>query len=86
MDGDVSTGNDCDTGCIPDVCDVERIASDEVQRRQIPARTVERGTQSELNPVDSITNQGSAKGLQKVPMNAVRRRRACMNCVQRDGR
>ena len=38
MDGDeeefwkfFSTGNDCDTGSIPDVCDVERITSDKVQ-------------------------------------------------------
>ena len=66
-----------------------------------PARTFERGTQSELNPVDSIvipTSVYASPGgecyhtsrkceeLQKVPMNAIRRRRSCMYCVQRDGR
>ena len=58
-----------------------------------PARTVERGTQSELNPVDSILIPTSVhcspggecchtsrkcEGLQNVPMTAIRRRRSCM--------
>ena len=66
-----------------------------------PARTVERGAQSELNPVDSIVIPTSVycspggecyhmsrkcEGLQNVPMNAIRRRRSCMYCAQRDGR
>ena len=66
-----------------------------------PARTVERATQSLLNPVDSIVIPTSeycspggecchtsrkCEGLQNVPMNAIKRRRSCMYCVQRDGR
>ena len=66
-----------------------------------PTRTVERGTQSELNLFDSIvipTNvycspggecyhtSRKCEGLQKLPMSAIRRRRLCMYCVQRDGR
>ena len=66
-----------------------------------PARTVERGTQIELNPVELIVIQTSVycspggdcyhtsrkcEGLQNVPMNAIKRRRSCMYCVQRDGR
>ena len=62
---------------------------------------VERGNQSDINPVDSIVIPTSVycspggecyhtsrkcEGLQNVPMNAVRRRRSCMYCVQRDGR
>ena len=58
-----------------------------------PARTVERGTQSELNPVDSIVIPTSVycspggechhtsrkcEGLQNVPMNAIGRRRSCV--------
>ena len=65
------------------------------------AGTVERGTQSEFNTVDSIVNPTSVycspggecchtsrkcEGLQNVPMNAIKRRRSCMYCVQRDGR
>ena len=65
------------------------------------ARTVERGTQSELNLVDSIVIPTSVdcspgvecfhtsrkcEGLQNVLMSAIRRRRSCMYCVQRDGR
>ena len=66
-----------------------------------PARTVERGTQSELNPVDAIVIPTSVycspggechhtsrkcEGLQNVPITAVKKRRSCMYCVQRDGR
>ena len=67
----------------------------------VPARTVERGTQSEHNPVDSIViptsiccspggqcyhTSGKCEGLKNVPMNAFKSRRSCMYCVQRDGR
>ena len=66
-----------------------------------PARTVERGTQSEHNPVDSTVIPTSVycspggecyhtskkcAGLQNVPMNAIRRGRSCMYCAHRDGR
>ena len=66
-----------------------------------PVRTVERGTQSELNPVDTIVIPTSVycspggesyhtsrecEGPQNVPTNAIKRRRFCMYCVQRDGR
>ena len=65
-----------------------------------PAKTVESGTQSEFNPVDQITiptnvycspggecyrTSRKCEGLQNVPMNAIRRRRSCMYCVQRNG-
>ena len=67
----------------------------------VPVRTVERGTQSELNPVDSIVFPMSVfcspvgeccdmsrkcEGLQNVLMNAIKWRRSCMYCEQRDGR
>ena len=74
------------------------------QKRQLEAtaleKTVERGTQTEFNPVDQImvpTNvycsPGGAcyhtsrkcAGLKNVPMDAIRRRRSCMCCVQRNG-
>ena len=64
-----------------------------------PVRTVERGIQSEHNPVDVIpTNvccslggeccrtSRRCEGLQNAPMNALRRRRSCACCIQRDGR
>ena len=64
------------------------------------AKTVESGTQSEFNPVDQITiptnvycspggechrTSRKCEGLQNVPTNAIRRRRSCMYCVQRNG-
>ena len=67
----------------------------------VPVRTVERGTQSDHNLVDSIVIPTSVycspggefyhtsrkyEGLQNVPMNSIRRRRSCMYCIQRDGR
>ena len=74
------------------------------QKRQINAtalaKTVERGTQSELNPVNQITipthvycspggecyhTSRKCEGLKNVPMDAIRRRRSCMYCVQRNG-
>ena len=74
------------------------------QERQLEAtalgETVERGTQTEFNPVNQITvptnvhcSPGSecyhtsrkCEGLKNVPMDAIRRRRSCMYCVQRNG-
>ena len=75
------------------------------QKRQLEAtalgKTVERGTQTEFNPVNQITvptnvycspggecfhTSRKCKGMQNVPMNAIWRRRSCTYCVQRDGR
>ena len=74
------------------------------QKRQLDAtalgKTVERGAQTELNPVNQITvptnvycspggecyhTSRKCEGLKNVPMDAVRRRRSCMYCVQRNG-
>ena len=74
------------------------------QKRQLEAtalgKTVERGRQTEFNPVNqitvptnvvllgevnAITRRGSAKGLKNVPMDATRRKRSCTCCVQRNG-
>ena len=75
-----------------------------LQKRQIDAttleKTVERSTQTELNPVNQITiptnvhcspggechhTSRKCEGLKNVPMDAIRRRRSCMYCVQRNG-
>ena len=63
-------------------------------------KTVERGTQTKFNPVNQITvptnvycslggecyhTPRKCEGLKNVPMDAVRRRRSCMYCVQRNG-
>ena len=48
------TSNDCDSGSIPDVCvmwNAERQMR--LSNTAAPARTVERGTQRQLNPSDS---------------------------------
>ena len=74
------------------------------QKRQLEAtalgKTVERGTQTESNPVNQITfptnvycPPGSecfhmlrnCEGLKNVTMDAIRRKRSCMSCVQRNG-
>ena len=67
----------------------------------VPVRTLELGSQSELNLVDSIVIPTSVycssggecchtsrkcEGLQNVPVNAIKRKRLCVCCVQRDGR
>ena len=63
-------------------------------------KTVERDTQTESNPVKQITvptnvycppggecyhTSRKCEGLKNVPMDAVRRKRSCMYCVQRNG-
>ena len=72
------------------------------QKRQLEAtalgKTVERGTQTEFNPVNQITvptkvycppggecyhTSRKWEGLKNVPMDAIRRRRSCTYCVQR---
>ena len=74
------------------------------QKRQLEAtalgKTVERGTQTEFNPVNQITvptnvncspggecydTSRKCEGLKNVSMDAIRRRRSCMYCVQRKG-
>ena len=65
------------------------------------AKTVERGTQTEFNSVESLVIPTSAyfspgdecyhtsreyEALKSELMNATRRRRSCTHCVQRDGR
>ena len=65
------------------------------QKRQLEATalgtTVERGTQTEFNLVYQITvptyyhMSRTCEGLKNVPMDATRRRRSCMYCVQRNG-
>ena len=74
------------------------------QKRQIDAtalgKTVDRGTQTEFNPVNQITipthvycspggecyhTSRKCEGSKNVPMDATRRRRWCMYCVQRNG-
>ena len=74
------------------------------QKRQLEAtalgKTVERGTQTEFNPVNQITvptnvycspggecyhTSRKCEGLKSVPMDAIRRRRSCVHCVQRNG-
>ena len=74
------------------------------QKRQLEAtalgKTVERGTQSEFNPVNEITvptnvycspggecyhTSRKCEGFKNVPMDAIRRKRSCMYCVQRNG-
>ena len=74
------------------------------QKRQLEAallgKTVERGTQTEFNPVNQITvptnvycSPGSecfhtsrkCEGLKNVPMDAIRTRRSCVYCAQRNG-
>ena len=62
--------------------------------------TADRGTQTELNPVNQITvptnvycspggecchTSRKCEGLKNVPMDAIRRRRSCVHCVQRNG-
>ena len=48
-------------------------------------RSRSRQTCTALQEVNAITRRGSAKGLKNVPMDATRRRRSCMYCVQRIG-
>ena len=63
-------------------------------------KTVVRGTQTEFNPVHQITvptnvycsprnecyhTSKQCEGLKNVPMDAIRKRRSCMYCVQRNG-
>ena len=69
------------------------------QKRQLEAtavgKTDERGTQTEFKPVptnvccypggECYHTSRKCEGLQNVPMDAVRRRRSCMYCVQRNG-
>ena len=74
------------------------------QKRQLEAtalgKTVERGTQTEFNPVNQITvptnvycspgdecfhTSTKCEGLKNLPMDAIRRRRSCMYCVRRNG-
>ena len=74
------------------------------QKRQLEAtalgKTVERGTQTEFNPVNQITvptnvycsrggecyhTSRKCEGLKNVPMDATTRRRSCMYCVQPNG-
>ena len=74
------------------------------QKRQLEAsalgKAVERGTQTEFNPVNQITvptnvycspegecyhTSRKCGGLKNVPMDAIRRRLSCMYCVQRNG-
>ena len=74
------------------------------QKRQLEAtalgKTVERGTQTECNPVNQITvrtnvycspggecyhTSRKCEGMKNVPMGAVGRSRSCMYCVQRNG-
>ena len=71
------------------------------QKRQLEAtalgKTVERGTQSEFNPVNQITvptyvyctpggecyhTSRKCEGLKNVPMDVIRRRRACFHTVE----
>ena len=74
------------------------------QKRQLETtalgKTVERGTQSEFNPVNQITvptnvywspggecyhTPRKREGLKNVPMDAIRRRRSRLFCAQRNG-
>ena len=74
------------------------------QKRQLEAtalgKTVERGTQTEFNPVNQITvptnvycslggecehTSRKCEGLKKMLMDAFRRRRPRMYCIQRSG-
>ena len=63
-------------------------------------KNVERGTRTEFNPVSQITvptnvyyslggecyhTSRKCEGLKNVPMDAIRRRRSCMYCAQRNG-
>ena len=63
-------------------------------------KTVERGTQIEFNPANQIMfptdvycspgaecyhTSRNCEGLKNVPMDAIRRRRSCMYCIQRNG-